>query len=96
MRSSSASGCAIRRSSSADSIGPTSRSVWITFQTEDDKLSGLIRRVRFAEKPGIVYVATRKNAETIMGLLQEEGIAALFYHAGLKVAGEARSSRIGS
>ena len=55
-----------------------------TFQTEDDKLSGLIRRVRFAEKPGIVYVATRKNAETIMGLLQEEGIAALFYHAGLR------------
>ena len=54
------------------------------FQTEDDKLSGLIRRVRFAEKPGIVYVATRKNAETIMGLLQEEGIQALFYHAGLK------------
>ena len=38
-----------------------------TFQTEDEKMSGLIRRIRFAEKPGIVYVATRKNAETIMG-----------------------------
>jgi ATP-dependent DNA helicase RecQ len=54
------------------------------FQTEDDKLSGLLRRVRFADKPGIVYVATRKNAESIMGALQEEGINALFYHAGLK------------
>jgi ATP-dependent DNA helicase RecQ len=57
-----------------------------TFQTEDEKMSGLIRRIRFAEKPGIVYVATRKNAETIMGDLQEEGIPALFYHAGLKAA----------
>ena len=57
-----------------------------TFQTEDEKMSGLIRRIRFAEKPGIVYVATRKNAETIMGALQEEGIPALFYHAGLKAA----------
>ena len=54
------------------------------FEAEDDKLSGLIRRVRFAEKPGIVYVATRKNAESIMGALREEGIDALFYHAGLK------------
>lgn len=54
------------------------------FQSEDDKLSGLIRRVRFAEMPGIVYVATRKNAEMIMGALREEGIDALFYHAGLK------------
>jgi ATP-dependent DNA helicase RecQ len=55
-----------------------------TFQTEDDKLAGLIRRIRFAAKPGIVYVAARKTAETIMGALQEEGIHALFYHAGLK------------
>ena len=49
-----------------------------TFQTEDEKMSGLIRRIRFADKPGIVYVATRKNAETIMGDLQEEGIPASF------------------
>jgi ATP-dependent DNA helicase RecQ len=57
-----------------------------TFQTEDDKMSGLVRRIRFADKPGIVYVATRKNAETIMGALQEEGISAAFYHAGLRAA----------
>jgi ATP-dependent DNA helicase RecQ len=56
------------------------------FQTEDDKMSGLVRRIRFAGKPGIVYVATRKNAETIMGALQEEGISASFYHAGLRAA----------
>jgi ATP-dependent DNA helicase RecQ len=55
-----------------------------TFQTEDEKLTGLMRRLRFVEKPGIVYVAARKTAETIMGALQEEGIHALFYHAGLR------------
>lgn len=54
------------------------------FQTEDDKMSTLIRRIRFAEKPGIVYVATRKNAESIVGALQEEGVNALFYHAGMR------------
>lgn len=57
-----------------------------SFQTEDEKLAGLIRRIRFVEKPGIVYVAARKTAEKIMGALQEEGIDALFYHAGLKAA----------
>ena len=57
-----------------------------TFQTEDEKMDALIRRIRFADKPGIVYVATRKNAETIMASLAETGIDALFYHAGLKAA----------
>ena len=54
------------------------------FKSEDEKLEALIRRVRFAPKPGIVYVATRKNAESIMSALKEEGTEALFYHAGLK------------
>ena len=57
-----------------------------TFQTEDEKLSGLIRRVRFADKPGIVYVATRKNAEAIVSAVREDNIEAVFYHAGLKAA----------
>jgi ATP-dependent DNA helicase RecQ len=57
-----------------------------TFQTEDEKLSGLIRRVRFAEKPGIVYVATRKNAEAIVAAVREDNMEAIFYHAGLKAA----------
>ena len=54
------------------------------FQTEDDKLAALTRRVLFAEKPGIIYVATRKNAESIMASLREEGVDALFYHGGLR------------
>lgn len=54
-----------------------------TFRSEDDKLHALTRRVRFAEKPGIVYVATRRAAESIMAGLNEEGIEALLYHGGL-------------
>ena len=56
------------------------------FETEADKLIALMSRVRFAEKPGIVYVATRKNAESVMGALAESGINALFYHGGLRPA----------
>jgi ATP-dependent DNA helicase RecQ len=55
-----------------------------TFRTEAEKLEAISRRVRFAPKPGIVYVATRKNAESIMAALKEEGTDALFYHGGLK------------
>jgi ATP-dependent DNA helicase RecQ len=54
------------------------------FRTEDEKLDALTRRVSWADKPGIVYVATRKNAEQIMAALQEKGVEAVFYHAGMK------------
>lgn len=54
------------------------------FQSESEKMEALIRRVTFADKPGIVYVATRKNAEAIMAALREKNIHSLFYHAGLK------------
>ncbi len=56
------------------------------FDTEDKKTEALVHRVRWAEKPGIVYVGTRKNAEQIMRLLDEEGVRALFYHGGLKAS----------
>jgi ATP-dependent DNA helicase RecQ len=56
------------------------------FKEEDKKMEALIHRVRWAEKPGIVYTGTRKAAETIMHSLAEEGISALYYHAGLKAA----------
>ncbi|MBV9613132.1 MAG: ATP-dependent DNA helicase RecQ [Acidobacteriaceae bacterium] len=56
------------------------------FEREDEKLEALIRRVRWAEKPGIVYVSTRKMAEDIMRALAEENIEALFYHGGLKAS----------
>lgn len=56
------------------------------FENEDDKVRALVHRVRWAEKPGIVYVATRKSAEEIMRLLKEENVQALFYHGGLKAS----------
>ncbi len=54
------------------------------FEEQDKKLEALLHHVRWAEKPGIVYVGTRKMAETIMGSLDEDGVSALFYHGGLK------------
>jgi ATP-dependent DNA helicase RecQ len=56
------------------------------FPSESEKMKALVHRVRWADKPGIVYVATRKNAEEIMRLLGEEGVEALFYHGGLKAS----------
>jgi ATP-dependent DNA helicase RecQ len=54
------------------------------FPTEQEKTEALIHRIRWANKPGIVYVATRKKAEEVMALLADENIRALFYHGGLK------------
>jgi ATP-dependent DNA helicase RecQ len=54
------------------------------FETEDEKREALIHRVRWAEKPGIVYVATRKAAADIAGRLMEEGIGAVCYHGAMK------------
>ncbi|MDQ6707861.1 MAG: ATP-dependent DNA helicase, partial [Acidobacteriota bacterium] len=54
------------------------------FRTENEKSETMVHRVRWADKPGIVYASTRKNAEAIMRLLDEEGVDAVYYHAGLK------------
>ncbi|MDQ2774184.1 MAG: hypothetical protein M3Y57_04535 [Acidobacteriota bacterium] len=56
------------------------------FEKESQKLEALVHRVNWADKPGIVYVATRKNAEAIMHGLEEEGCKALFYHGGLNAS----------
>ena len=54
------------------------------YKEEQDKFDDLVHRVRWAEKPGIVYVSTRKNAEALMSALEAEGVNSVFYHAGLK------------
>jgi ATP-dependent DNA helicase RecQ len=54
------------------------------FNTEAEKRDALVRRVRWSDKPGIVYTGTRKAAEQIMQALAVEEIDALFYHGGLK------------
>lgn len=55
-----------------------------TFDSKDRKNEALLRRVEFADKPGIVYVATHKNAETIAADLQQIGVDAAAWHGGLK------------
>ncbi len=54
------------------------------FSTKDEKYQSLLRRVEFADKPGIVYVSTHKNAETIAADLQQLGVEAVCYHGGMK------------
>jgi ATP-dependent DNA helicase RecQ len=55
-----------------------------TFSSKNEKRDAVLRRVEFADKPGIIYVATHRNAETIAAELQQCGIDAVFYHGGLK------------
>lgn len=47
-----------------------------------DKRHAVLARVREESKPGLVYVATRKDAECHSGELIDAGVAAAAYHAG--------------
>jgi ATP-dependent DNA helicase RecQ len=61
--------------------------LWLSvrlFEAEAEKEKALIKQVARAKKPGIVYVATRKKAEEIAGVLAEKGVKAIAYHAGMK------------
>ncbi|WP_088893302.1 RecQ family ATP-dependent DNA helicase [Leptolyngbya ohadii] len=51
---------------------------------EAEKQDALIACVQQAEKPGIIYAATRKRTEEIAQKLQEVGLRSHFYHAGMK------------
>jgi ATP-dependent DNA helicase RecQ len=53
------------------------------FTEERGKVRALVEAVREAEKPGIVYIATRKASEELAQALREAGVAAEPYHAGL-------------
>ncbi len=60
--------------------------IWLgvePFHEEDQKREALLDRVAAADKPGIVYVATRKHAEEIASALNERGQKAAAYHAGM-------------
>lgn len=58
------------------------------FKSKEEKREALLHKVLWADKPGIVYAATRKSAEEMMGDLGEQGVNALFYHAGSRGKGE--------
>ncbi|NJN85709.1 MAG: RecQ family ATP-dependent DNA helicase [Leptolyngbyaceae cyanobacterium SL_7_1] len=51
---------------------------------DDEKQAQLLDWVIQAEKPGIVYTATRKGTESLATLLEEHGVRSRFYHAGMK------------
>jgi ATP-dependent DNA helicase RecQ len=53
------------------------------FDSEDAKTAALVHHVVWAEKPGIVYTATRAAAESIARALDGQGVRAEHYHAGL-------------
>lgn len=54
------------------------------FEDDAEKQDAVIARVLKAEKPGIIYAATRKRADELAAALSDRGITALAYHAGLK------------
>jgi ATP-dependent DNA helicase RecQ len=53
------------------------------FTEEHGKERALVEAVRAAQKPGIVYIATRKASEELAEELCDAGVAAAAYHAGL-------------
>jgi ATP-dependent DNA helicase RecQ len=63
--------------------------IWLAAERYDDereKLDALCDRVEQTDKPGIIYAATRKRTEEIAQRLTDSGIAARFYHAGMKAS----------
>lgn len=55
-----------------------------TFEKQREKHAALIDAVIQAEKPGLVYAATRKHTEAIVAELVARGVRAAAYHAGLR------------
>jgi len=53
------------------------------FTEEHGKERALVEAVKAIEKPGIVYIATRRASEELAEELREAGVAAEAYHAGL-------------
>jgi ATP-dependent DNA helicase RecQ len=54
-----------------------------SFREEEEKRRAVLDAVVPAPKPGIVYVATRNNADSLAALLNEAGVKAVPYHAGM-------------
>ena len=49
----------------------------------DDKFNQLLRIIHNVEGTGIIYMRTREGCEMLVKQLQDNGISASFYHAGL-------------
>ncbi|HZU24996.1 MAG TPA: ATP-dependent DNA helicase RecQ [Bryobacteraceae bacterium] len=59
-------------------------------ESEAAKRDALLDAVEEAEKPGIVYTATRRHAEEIAKALEERGVRVAWYHGGMKAAERAQ------
>ena len=53
------------------------------FDSDANKLNALLDAVEEEEKPGIVYVSTRKHAEQIEAALSDRGVKVVHYHGGM-------------
>jgi ATP-dependent DNA helicase RecQ len=53
---------------------------------ESTKKRLIVDRVRDAQRPGIIYVATRAHAEEVADALKEANAKVAFYHGGMKAA----------
>ncbi|MGB5975118.1 MAG: RecQ family ATP-dependent DNA helicase [Nodosilinea sp.] len=68
--------------------------IWLEVRRFEDKAvkeRALIDQVVRATKPGIVYVATRKQAEAVAEALEAKGVQAIAYHAGMKTSDREKS-----
>lgn len=55
-----------------------------SFRDDDLKREAVVLRALGEPKPGIVYTATRRSAEQLAAALEEYGIDAAAYHAGMR------------
>jgi ATP-dependent DNA helicase RecQ len=63
--------------------------IWLdveVFTSEEAKREALVLRAAGELKPGIVYAATRKRAESLAEAISEIGLTAGAYHAGMKAS----------
>lgn len=61
--------------------------IWLEVERFDDEVTKkrcFFERIDTVEKPGIIYTATRQRSEEIAQELQNRGVKALAYHAGMK------------
>lgn len=65
---------------------PNLRLEVVRHEEDSDKRTAVVEQVRKLEGSGLVYVATRKDAELYADELNGHGIPAAAYHAGLKRA----------
>jgi ATP-dependent DNA helicase RecQ len=56
------------------------------YEEDSEKRSGVVGQVRGLDGTGLVYTATRKDAELYADELEKDGIPAAAYHAGLRRA----------